>query len=200
MSRGVGHSRSCRAAQDGSDGPVYGVAALADGPNRPTGFGTATVAREDTTAEHLRTARSQEGRMSTATSRTPGRKPAAKSRARANKTALAEAIAALNAGDAEEYLALYQPDAELHGFPAGIEDVDALCRFHAATADTFPDASVTLDDAVAERDRVATRFTWRASQGPGLALVAQGGAIVRFADGQIAECWNLPAELHAVAS
>jgi hypothetical protein len=55
-------------------------------------------------------------------------------------------------------------------------------------------------DAVAERDRVATRFTWRAPQGPGWALEAQGGAIVRFADGQIAECWNLPAELHAVAS
>jgi ketosteroid isomerase-like protein len=116
----------------------------------------------------------------------------------ANKTALRQAVAALNAGDAERYLALFRPDAELHGFPAGIEDVDALCRFHAATADTFPDATVTLDDAVAENDRVATRFTWRAPQGPGWALEAQGGAIVRFADGQIAECWNLPAELHAV--
>ena len=29
---------------------------------------------------------------------------------------------------------------------------------------------------------------------------AQGGAIVRFADGQIAECWNLPAQVRAVAS
>ena len=78
--------------------------------------------------------------------------------------------------------------------------MDALCRFHAATADTFPDAAVTLDDAVAEGDRVATRFTWRASQGPDLALEARGGAIVRFADGEIAECWNLPAEIHAVTS
>jgi ketosteroid isomerase-like protein len=121
-----------------------------------------------------------------------------KGAARSNKAALRDAIAALNAGNAEDYLALFRPDARLHGFPAGIEDVDDLCRFHAATADTFPDAEVTLDDAVAERDRVATRFTWRATQGPGLALIAQGGAIVRFADGQIAECWNLPAELHAV--
>jgi hypothetical protein len=121
-----------------------------------------------------------------------------KGAARSNKAALRDAIAALNAGNAEDYLALFRPDARLHGFPAGIEDVDDLCRFHAATADTFPDAEVTLDDAVAERDRVATRFTWRATQGPGLSLIAQGGAIVRFADGQIAECWNLPAELHAV--
>ena len=119
---------------------------------------------------------------------------------RANKSALADAIAALNAGNPEAYLALFRPDARLHGFPAGIEDVEGLCRFHASTADTFPDASVTLEDAVAERDRVATRFTWRASQGHGLELVAHGGAIVRFDDGQIAECWNLPAEIHAVAS
>jgi hypothetical protein len=135
--------------------------------------------------------------MSTTSSRTAARTT---SRPRANKSALREAVAALNAGNPEDYLSLFRPDARLHGFPAGIEDVDALCRFHAATAGTFPDASVTLDDAVAESDRVATRFTWRATQGPGLSLVAQGGAIVRFADGQIAECWNLPAELHAVTS
>jgi ketosteroid isomerase-like protein len=129
-----------------------------------------------------------------ATKTTPSR------RAAANKTALRTAVAALNEGRPEDYLALFSADAELHGFPAGIEDVDALCRFHAATADTFPAASVTLDDAVAEADRVATRFTWRAAQGPGWALEAQGGAIMRFADGQIVECWNLPTELHAVAA
>jgi hypothetical protein len=123
-----------------------------------------------------------------------------RTRPRANKIALRDAVAALNAGRPEDYLALFRHDAQLHGFPAGIEDVDSLCRFHAATANTFPDASVTLDDAVAEGDRVATRFTWRAGQGPGWALEAHGGAIVRFADRQIAECWNLPAELHAVAS
>ena len=117
-----------------------------------------------------------------------------------NKAALRDAVAALNAGKPEDYLALFRHDARLHGFPAGIDDVDALCRFHAATADTFPDASVTLDDAVAERDRVATRYTWRASQAPGWNLVAQGGAIVRFSDGQIVECWNLPTEIRAAAA
>lgn len=140
--------------------------------------------------------------MSTTTSRTTkARNGRAQSNARAqNKAALRGAVAALNDGNAEAYLALFRPDAALHGFPAGIGDVDDLCRFHAATDDTFPHATVTLDDAVAEGDRVATRFTWRAAQGPGWSLEAQGGAIVRFEDGQIAECWNLPAELHAVAA
>ena len=123
-----------------------------------------------------------------------------KTKASTNRTALRNAVAALNEGRPEDYLSLFDPDATLHGFSAGIEDVEALVRFHAATADTFPDATVTLDDAVAERDRVATRYTWRASQGPGWNLIAKGGAIVRFEDGQIVECWNLPTEITAAAA
>ena len=122
------------------------------------------------------------------------------SRPQANKTALRDAIAAMNEGSAEDYLALFEPDARLHGFPMGIDDVESLAQFHSATADLYPDASVTLEDTVAERDRVATRFTWRASHAPGLELVAQGGAIVRFAGGRIAECWNLTGDLAAVVA
>jgi hypothetical protein len=122
------------------------------------------------------------------------------SKAATNRTALRNAVVALNEGRPEDYLALFDPEARLYGFSDGINDVEDLVRFHAATADTFPDAEVTLDDAVAERDRVATRYTWRASQGPGWNLVAQGGAIVRFADGQIVECWNMPTEIRAVAA
>jgi hypothetical protein len=142
----------------------------------------------------------EEDDMPATARKTTSRTTSAKDRRAANKTALRKAVDALNAGSTEDYLALFAPDARLYGFPAGIDEVEALCRFHAATADTFPDASVTLEDAIAEDDRVATRFTWRAAQGPGWALEARGGAIMRFADGQIAECWNLPAELHAVAS
>ena len=138
--------------------------------------------------------------MATTTKTTAGRKAPRTAKPQANKSALRDAIAAMNDGSAEKYLALFRPDARLHGFPEGIDDVQSLSQFHTATAGLFPDASVTLDDAVAERDRVATRFTWRASQAPGITLVAQGGAIVRFADGRIAECWNLPSELEAVAS
>jgi hypothetical protein len=126
--------------------------------------------------------------------------PTRRSKAATNRTALRNAVAALNEGRPEDYLALFDPDARLYGFAGGIEDVEGLVRFHAATADTFPDATVTLDDAVAEGDRVATRFTWRASQGAGWNLVAQGGAIVRFAEGQIVECWNLPTDLRAIAA
>ena len=138
--------------------------------------------------------------MTTKSKTTTRRAPAGVARTQANKSALRDAIAAMNAGSAEKYLALFQPDAQLHGFPEGIDDVESLSEFHMATAHLYPDASVTLDEAIAERDRVATRFTWRASHGLGGELVAQGGAVVRFADGKITECWNHPAELGAVAS
>ena len=121
------------------------------------------------------------------------------SKPQANKAALRNAITAMNAGSAEDYLELFRPDARLHGFPSGVDDVQSLGEFHSATADLYPEASVTLDDTVAERDRVATRFTWR-SELPGYTVIAQGGAILRFADGRIVEAWNLPAEMDAVVS
>jgi hypothetical protein len=51
-----------------------------------------------------------------------------KTKAATSRAALREAVAALNEGRPEDYLALFLPEAELHGFPAGIEDVDALRR------------------------------------------------------------------------
>jgi len=123
-----------------------------------------------------------------------------KSKSATNRTALREAVAALNEGRPEDYLALFDPDARLYGFTDGIDDVEGLVRFHAATASSSVTVASGYVSAVAERDRVATRFTWRASQGPGWDLVAHGGAIVRFADGQIVECWNLPTELREVAA
>jgi ketosteroid isomerase-like protein len=162
-------------------------------PNRAGGFRHHDGCGRLAARRHFWTGTIQEDDMPATTTRKPSRRAA-------NKTAMRDAVAALNAGNHEDYLALFAPDATLHGFPAGIAEVDDLIRFHAATADTYPDASVTLDDAISEADRVATRFTWRASQGPGWALEARGGAIVRFADGQITECWNLPAELQVTAS
>lgn len=135
--------------------------------------------------------------MPTTTTKTTPRKIGV---TQANKNALRDAIAAMNTGSAERYISLFSPDARLHGFPQGIDDVGALAEFHAVTAGIYPDASVTLDALVAERDRIATRYTWRANQTTGVTLVAHGGAIVRFAGGRIAECWNIPAELAAVTS
>ncbi len=117
-----------------------------------------------------------------------------------NKAALRNAVAALNAGDPETYLAQFRPDARLHRFPAGIDDVDALgplpCRHRRHVPGRVGHARGRRGRARPGRHPLHVA----GHAGPGLALEGHGGAIVRFADGQIAECWNLPADIHAVAS
>jgi hypothetical protein len=58
------------------------------------------------------------------------------------------------------------PDAWLHGFPQASTMPKFCPSFTPRRPTSIPDASVTLDDAVAERDRAATRFAWRVSQAP----------------------------------
>ena len=137
--------------------------------------------------------------MATTTKTTAGRKAPRVGKPQANKTALRSAIAAMNDGSAEKYLELFRPDARLHGFPEGIDDVQSLSHFHTATAEPVPRR---LGDPRRRGGRARSRghpLHLARESGPGITLVAQGGAIVRFADGQIAECWNLPSELEAVA-
>ena len=62
----------------------------------------------------------------------------------------------------------------------------------------FPDLQVTVEDLVAEGDRVAVRFTARGTHhGPGFGVPPSGTAIaiagidiLRIADGRIAEHWG----------
>jgi predicted ester cyclase len=75
---------------------------------------------------------------------------------------------------------------------------DALKQLVAARRASFPDITVTVDDQVAEGDKVSTRRTWEATQlGPYRGIAATGKrvkwtqiSIVRFADGKIVEDWG----------
>lgn len=93
---------------------------------------------------------------------------------------------------AEEYT---EHSCMIPGLPGGREGAkQQFALLHAA----FPDLSVTLEDAVAEDDRVASRSTWRAThRGELLGLQATGQAlefsqleIVRIRKGRIAERWG----------
>lgn len=54
----------------------------------------------------------------------------------------------------------------------------------------FPDMKVTIEDIIAERDKVVVRNTWRCSD-PGTGQKLQFGGIViwRIVEGRIAERW-----------
>jgi len=94
----------------------------------------------------------------------------------------------------EEYVAsdfvIHSPSEEIHG-PDGVK------QYVAALRDSFPDLHLTIEDQIAEGDRVATRWTARgthtgAFQGippTGKRGSMTGIAIDRFANGKVVECW-----------
>ncbi len=86
------------------------------------------------------------------------------------------------------------------GAPRGPE---AFAGFVIAFRATLPDVEVTVEDLVAEEDRVALRVTWRGTQlGPlgnvpatGKAVEFVGYHLYRFADGKVVEHWGLQDDL-----
>jgi steroid delta-isomerase-like uncharacterized protein len=80
---------------------------------------------------------------------------------------------------------------------------DAFRQLVAARRAAFPDIHVTVEDQVAEGDKVATRRTWQAThRGPFRGIDATGKwvkwsqiSIVRLADGKIVEDWAVADEL-----
>jgi steroid delta-isomerase-like uncharacterized protein len=89
------------------------------------------------------------------------------------------------------------PDLIQHirGVPPG---PDGIHKFFAAIDAAFPDAHLTVEDIVAEGDKVAWRFTVRATHtGPfrgipptGKAFTQTGMAITRMREGRMVENWN----------
>jgi steroid delta-isomerase-like uncharacterized protein len=87
------------------------------------------------------------------------------------------------------------PDFVINGQPIGSEGIRQAAVW---VRSVFPDLRVTVEDVVAERDRVVTRFTARAThRGEFLGVPATGEAVTlsgvhvdRVAHGRIAERWE----------
>jgi predicted ester cyclase len=105
-----------------------------------------------------------------------------------------------NAGDTSSLLPLFTEDFVEHqddgqGAPSGLEAVTAkIHSLHAA----FPDFSLTIEDVVADGDRVWARLRGRGTNtgpfiGPptGKQMSIDVIDICRFRDGQIAEHWGV---------
>lgn len=94
---------------------------------------------------------------------------------------------------------LFAPNFIDHSFApgkeAGVNDVKrAFTEFRKA----FPDARVSIEDMLAEGDKVIARFTWRGThQGRFMGVAPTGKKvamsvidIIRFADGKAVERWG----------
>jgi steroid delta-isomerase-like uncharacterized protein len=109
--------------------------------------------------------------------------------------AFAEAI---NARDWERLDNLVAVDFIRHSNAApGVHSHEDLKRYLRSEFESFPDAYESVEDVVAEGDRVAVRHSFRGTQaGPmgrypafGKVISSDHLAIYRLADGKIAEAW-----------
>ena len=95
--------------------------------------------------------------------------------------------------------ALARPDFLTHfgGMPEPVRGVDAWKQMASAYFQAFPDMQFTLEDLIAEGDKVAVRWTWRAThkgefQGvaaTGKQVTVGGTGLYRITDGRMAEEW-----------
>src|SRR5919108_290176 len=104
-----------------------------------------------------------------------------------------------NGGDLTVVDELAAPGYVNHSAPPGVPaDREGLKQLTAMFRRAFPDGRMTIEDMVAEGDRVATRKTFRGThQGELMGIPPTGQAvaiglidIVRVMDGQVVESWN----------
>jgi steroid delta-isomerase-like uncharacterized protein len=80
---------------------------------------------------------------------------------------------------------------------------EGITRFYSGLREAFPDIHFTIEDQIAEGDRVVTRWTASAThrgafQGippTGKTISIAGIDVDRFVGGRVAECWSIAGEL-----
>jgi steroid delta-isomerase-like uncharacterized protein len=107
-----------------------------------------------------------------------------------------------NQGRADTIDELVDDNIVIHGLADKddnvVEGVHAFREFHRQFHGAFPDMAITVEDVIAEGDRVAARCSVRAKHtGETLGIAASnfpvefdGIAIVKIKDGKFVEAWN----------
>jgi steroid delta-isomerase-like uncharacterized protein len=90
-------------------------------------------------------------------------------------------------------------DVIAHGPDGDLRGVEEFKRYLAAYLAAFPDTNVTVEDVIAEGDKVVSRYTVRGTHsgtteeyGPptGKQMAIEGITLYRFKGGKLAEMWD----------
>ncbi len=109
-----------------------------------------------------------------------------------------------NGGDLTVLDEIAAPDYVNHSAPSGVPaDREGLKQLTAMFRQAFPDGQMTIEDMVAEEDRVATRKTFRGTHQEELMGIPPTGQavaiglidIVRLVDGKVVESWSVADDL-----
>jgi steroid delta-isomerase-like uncharacterized protein len=117
-----------------------------------------------------------------------------------NKAAVTRFNDAFNAGDLDEAVAVFAPNAAIHnsGAPDPL-NVEGFKQFGGVFRNAFPDGKLTIDDLIVEGDKVVSRVTYRGTHtGDMLGIPPTGKPVVvsamiidQLANGKIVESWRL---------
>ena len=115
-----------------------------------------------------------------------------------NVAAIENAVAQMNAGNVDGYLELYADDLTVHGYPPGVEGKAGVSEFYRSFRNAFSDFELTVEDVLADGDKVAGRYTIRGTHsGELMGVPATGNPVdleaqsfFRFENGQVVERWQ----------
>ena len=98
----------------------------------------------------------------------------------------------INEGKTEEMNELIASDYALHA-PGGYEKrgIEGLKEFIGWLHTSFPDIHFTVDDVIAEGDKVVSFYTVKGTHKSNKPLNSQGVIISRFASGKEIEAWDI---------
>ena len=132
-------------------------------------------------------------------SKEPTQKEVTSMSAEDNKAVIRHLIDRLNQKDVDILDEVCTPDFVSHD-PANpqVRSREEFKQWFAAMTRAFPDLHFTLEDIVAEGDRVAYRYTlhathtgsWRGAPPTGKPITTTAMALTRFRDGKSAELWQ----------
>jgi predicted SnoaL-like aldol condensation-catalyzing enzyme len=94
--------------------------------------------------------------------------------------------AAANAGDLDEVDGIFAADFRSH--PMGTTGAGAVKKAWAAIREKYPDLTVSVEDMLADGDRLAVRTIVHGTHADESPTIME---IIRMADGRIAELWGV---------
>lgn len=115
-----------------------------------------------------------------------------------NKALARRAYDAVNQGNWAAVYELFSPDFVLHNASMTIQGLEAYKQFVSMYLTAFPDAQSTIEDMIAEGDRVVTRQMFRGTHTgdlmgippTGKPVSGTGIVITRVANGKAVEQWS----------
>jgi steroid delta-isomerase-like uncharacterized protein len=120
-----------------------------------------------------------------------------------NKAIARRSWEAVSQGDVDAQMEVYATDCVIHEPDEDVQGAEGLRQFVGGILAAFPDMSVTVEDEIAEGDKVVTRWTARGThRGEFLGIAPTGNrvevtgiTIHRIEGGKIAEEWEMPDNL-----